>query len=83
MVDMFPPHTHGIKMGTKIKYRKSFLPLDQWLDGKAGAIFLDECHSLANPSSRRSEIFKMNLDKFTYRYEFTGIFSISPFSIKF
>lgn len=60
------------KPSMKTKYRKSFLPLDQWLDGKPGAIFLDECHSLANPSSRRSEIFKMNIDKFDYRYEFTG-----------
>lgn len=70
--DKFNATKTNKKPSTKIKYRKSFLPLDQWLDGKSGAIFLDECHSLSNPSSRRSEIFKMNLDKFNYRYEFTG-----------
>lgn len=70
--DKFNATKSNKKPSTKTKYRKSFLPLEQWLDGKAGAIFLDECHSLANPSSRRSEIFKMNLDKFNYRYEFTG-----------
>jgi len=70
--DKFNATKNNKKPSTKTKYRKSFLPLDQWLDGKSGAIFLDECHSLANPSSRRSEIFKMNLDKFNYRYEFTG-----------
>jgi superfamily II DNA or RNA helicase len=60
------------KPSLKTKYRKSFIPITQWLDGKPGAIFLDECHSLSIPSSRRSEIFKMNLDPFDYRYLFTG-----------
>ena len=60
------------KPSNKTKYKKSFIPLKEWLGDMDGGIFLDECHSLANPSSRRSEIFKMNLEPFKYRYEFTG-----------
>ena len=60
------------KPSTKTKYKKSYIPIEQWLGDKPGGIFLDECHSLAVPSSRRSEIFKMNLSPFKYRYLFTG-----------
>ena len=60
------------KPSNSTKYKKSYVPIDKWLNGKPGALFLDECHSLAVPSSRRSEIFKMNLEPFKYRYLFTG-----------
>lgn len=60
------------KPSSKVKYKKSFIPIKEWLGNNEGGIFLDECHSLSNPSSRRSEIFKMNLAPFSYRYEFTG-----------
>ena len=57
---------------TKTDYKKSYVPIKEWLNGYHGALFLDECHSLANPKSRRSEIIEMNLMYFKYRYEFTG-----------
>ena len=60
------------KPSTKVDYRRSYIPFEQWLGKYPGAIFLDECHSLAVPSSRRSEIFKMNMNNFQYRYLFTG-----------
>lgn len=56
----------------KTDYTKSYVPIREWLEGFHGAIFLDECHSLANPKSRRSSIMDMNLMYFKYRYEFTG-----------
>ena len=56
----------------KTDYTKSYVPIKEWLQGFHGAIFLDECHSLANPKSRRSSIMDMNLMYFKYRYEFTG-----------
>jgi hypothetical protein len=56
----------------KTDYTKSYVPIKEWLEGFHGAIFLDECHSLANPKSRRSSIMDMNLMYFKYRYEFTG-----------
>lgn len=56
----------------KTKYRKSFIPIKEWLGGHNGGLFLDEVHSLANPGSRRSELFEMNIAYFKYRYEFTG-----------
>lgn len=60
------------KPSAKTKYKKSYIPIEEWLGDMDGGVFLDECHSLSNPSSRRSEIFKMNLSPFKYRYEFTG-----------
>ena len=56
----------------KTEYTKSYVPIKEWLEGFHGALFLDECHSLANPKSRRSSIMDMNLMYFKYRYEFTG-----------
>lgn len=56
----------------KTDYRYSFVPIKDWLEGYHGALFLDECHSLANPKSRRTQIIEMNLMYFKYRYEFTG-----------
>lgn len=56
----------------KVDYKSSYVPIKEWLEGFHGALFLDECHSLANPKSRRSEVIDMNLMYFKYRYEFTG-----------
>lgn len=56
----------------KVDFKNSCVPIKDWLDGYHGAIFLDECHSLANPKSRRSQTIDMNLMYFKYRYEFTG-----------
>lgn len=70
--DKFNGTKKNPKPSNKTKYKKSFIPIKQWLGDMPGGIFLDECHSLAVPSSRRSEIFKMNLEPFKYRYLFTG-----------
>ena len=56
----------------KVDFQKSCVPIRDWLEGYHGALFLDECHSLANPKSRRSKTIDMNLMYFKYRYEFTG-----------
>lgn len=48
------------------------MPLDEWSEGKKIGLFLDECHSLANPKSARFKYFKINLQYFFYRYLFTG-----------
>lgn len=56
----------------KVDFRSSFMPVKEWLDGYHGALFLDECHSLSNPKSRRTQSLEMNLTYFYYRYEFTG-----------
>ena len=56
----------------KVDFQKSCVPIKDWLEGYHGALFLDECHSLANPKSRRSKTIDMNLMYFKYRYEFTG-----------
>lgn len=70
--DKFNGTKKNPKPSNKIKYKKSYVPIEQWLGDLPGGLFLDECHSLAVPSSRRSEIFKMNLAPFEYRYLFTG-----------
>lgn len=54
------------------RYDKGFMPLKEWFADYPGAIFLDECHSLAHHNSRRSEIVMQNLSAFSYRYLFTG-----------
>lgn len=63
------------KPSQKVNYRDSYLPLEEWSEGKPMGIFLDECHLLGNPSSRRSEIMMMNMKFFEYRYLFTGTFA--------
>lgn len=55
-----------------VDYQRSSIPIKEWLEGHHGALFLDECHSLANPKSGRSKAVNMNLYYFKYRYEFTG-----------
>lgn len=50
----------------------SCMPLEEWSGGKDIGLFLDECHSLANPKSARFNYFKINLQHFNFRYLFTG-----------
>lgn len=54
------------------KYRSNCMPLTEWLEGKEGGLFLDECHSVGIPDSRRTEIISWLVDSFEYRYLFTG-----------
>lgn len=60
---------------TRTDYRKGFIPLKKWLGDKPGGLFLDECHNLASPKSRRTEIINMIIPEFEYRYLFTGTLS--------
>lgn len=60
---------------TKTDYKKCCIPIKEWLGGKDGGIFLDECHNLASPKSRRTEIANMIIPEFEYRYLFTGTLS--------
>src|SRR5574344_510830 len=62
----------NLKPSSKTNYRETYIPFDKWAEGKPLGLFLDENHLLGNPSSRRSEIMRMNLKFFNYRYEFTG-----------
>jgi superfamily II DNA or RNA helicase len=52
----------------KVKYRKSSLPIKEWLNNSKGIIFFDECHLLGSPNSLRSKFIDMNLKFFEYRY---------------
>lgn len=60
------------KPSTSSKYKKSFVPFEEWAEGQKIGLFLDECHLLSNSGSRRSQIMMMNLKYFEYRYLFTG-----------
>lgn len=54
------------------KYRANPMPIKEWLGEKPGGLFLDENHSLAMPSSRRTQIMNMIVPFFDQRFEFTG-----------
>lgn len=60
------------KPSAKTKYKKMYIPFDDWAEGKPIGLFLDECHLLGSTDSRRSQIMSMCLDYFEYRYLFTG-----------
>lgn len=51
-------------------YRKCPYDFTKW--GNTRGLFIDECHFISNPSSRRTEIFLQLIDFFEYRYLFTG-----------
>lgn len=53
-------------------YRKSFMPIEEWIGNENAVLFLDECHSLSSPKSRRTQIMNMIVPYFEYRYLFTG-----------
>lgn len=57
---------------TGTKYRVNPMPIEEWLGGSPGGLFLDENHSLAVPSSRRTQIMNMIVPYFDQRFEFTG-----------
>lgn len=71
---------YDIKYGTKTKkhpstgkaYRKHEMPIEEWLGGKPGGLFLDENHSLAVPSSRRTQVMNWIVPYFDQRFLFTG-----------
>lgn len=63
------------KPSSKVNYRDSYLPLEEWAEGEKMGIFMDECHLAGTPSSRRSEVLMMNIKFFEYRYLFTGTFA--------
>lgn len=51
---------------------KSYIDWVKWANGKNMGVFLDECHSLADPKSVRFQYFKANVPFFDFRYLFTG-----------
>ena len=71
---------YDIKHGTKTKkhpstgknYRKHEMPIKEWLGGNPGGLFLDENHSLAVPSSRRTQVMNWIVPYFDQRFLFTG-----------
>ena len=68
------------KYGTKTKkhpstgkaYRANCMPIKEWLGDKPGGLFLDENHSLAVPSSRRTQVMNWIVPYFDQRFLFTG-----------
>lgn len=68
------------KYGTKTKkhpstgknYRANCMPIKEWLGGRPGGLFLDENHSLAAPSSRRTQVMNWIVPYFNQRFLFTG-----------
>ena len=68
------------KYGTKTKkhpstgknYRANCMPIKEWLEGRPGGLFLDENHSLAVPSSRRTQVMNWIVPYFNQRFLFTG-----------
>jgi len=60
------------KPSAKVDYRKSFMPIKEWLGGKDGCIFLDEVHCLSHVSSRRSAIMNWAIQEFKFRYLFSA-----------
>jgi len=71
---------YDIKYGTKKNkhpstskaYLKNPMPIEEWLGGKAGGLFLDENHYLSSPTSRRTKIMNFIVPYFDQRFEFTG-----------
>lgn len=62
----------GKKPSSEKKYKKSAMPVEEWLGSMPGALFLDENHYLAHPESRRTKTFSWIWDFFKYRYLFTA-----------
>lgn len=54
------------------KYVKCYMPIKEWIGDKPAGLFLDENHSLASVSSRRTQIMNMIVPFFDQRFEFTG-----------
>lgn len=53
-------------------YRKTPIPIDDWLEGKEGVFMLDESHNIGNPSSRQSKVIHALSPYFEYRYIASG-----------
>ena len=64
----------GMHPSRKLKdgIEKTNINWEAWSEGSKIGFFLDECHSLANPSTDRFKYFKANLPYIDYRYLFTG-----------
>lgn len=57
--------------------RKPYLPIEQWSSGKA-MLILDECHSVANPTSQQTKMMLLHAPLFKYRYLFSGTVADKP-----
>lgn len=63
-----------IKRGTKKskKYRKTPIPLKEWIGDNVSALVVDESHKIANPKARQSHVLHLVRDFFDYVYEGSG-----------
>ena len=52
--------------------KNSYIPWEDWAEGKALCMFLDENHLLGAANTMRTKVFLRNVKYFKYRYEFTG-----------
>lgn len=58
-----------------VKYRKSPIPIDNWIGDKKACLILDESHCIGNPKSRRFSTLKLIADRFYFRYLSSGTFA--------
>ena len=65
-------YNEGLHPSRNTDYQKSPLPLGAWYGRMPGAVFMDECHIVSNPTSLRSKCIDMNLKYWDYRYLYTG-----------
>lgn len=57
---------------SNVNYNKNPMPIQEWLEGKPGGLFLDENHYIGIHTSRRTNIINMIVPYFEQRFEFTG-----------
>lgn len=57
---------------TNKDYKTNCMPIEDWLEGKPGGLFLDENHSLAVPKSKRTKVMNWVVPYFDQRFLFTG-----------
>jgi superfamily II DNA or RNA helicase len=56
------------KVKKATKFRVNQVPIKEWLGDDPGLLFMDECHLLGHPGSRRNECMRMIIDLFEFRY---------------
>lgn len=57
---------------TSKNYRTNCMPIKEWIGDKPAGLFLDENHSLAVPSSKRTKVMNFIIPYFEQRFLFTG-----------
>jgi len=67
--DHYYSKTHKKKSSN---YRKSSIPIEEWLSGKKGVLVLDESQKVANPKARQTKALDMVKDSFERVYLLSG-----------